>query len=136
MIGNLTIMGNGVKVLFGLSGDAQSSRSAAQTGSGGWQLVDRPRSQVATEWTDLGQWQLTMSLIMDGYTGPGNPTSIEQQIATVEAWEDAEPGSSPALPPRVTITAGPVPHKEIEWVVYTLTWGNAIRAATDGGPDS
>lgn len=121
----------GPTVGFGLAGDSQGTRSSA-TGAGGWQVVDRPRRGVTTEWVDYGQYQLTMSLILDGFTGRSTgQRSCEPAIAEVESWELPVPGAQPPEPPKLKVR-GPVPHNEMTWVVYTLTWKEAIRDPTTG----
>lgn len=131
MISNLWITGNGLKVPFGLNEQVQYTRSAASTGGGGWQMVDRPRKKVSTEWVDCGPYQLTMNLIMDSLMGPNTPAAIEHTIGIVEAWEEPAAGSAPPEPPKLHVQ-GPVPHNEVQWIVYTLNWGDCIRSTTTG----
>jgi hypothetical protein len=124
---NLWIQAAGGPLIgFGLSGDAQITRSGG-SGAGGWQIIDRPRRAATTEWIDYGPFELTMSLILDGYgSALGAPQSIEAAVAAVESWETPVPGSAPPLPPVLTVT-GPVPHNELSWVVQKLVWKEAIR---------
>jgi len=131
VIANLWITGNGYKIPFGLNDQTQYTRSAASTGGGGWQMIDRPRKKVSTEWVDCGPYQLTLNLIMDSMMGPSAPSTIEHVIGIVEAWELPAPGSNPPEPPKLHVQ-GPVPHNELQWVVYTLNWGDAIRDPVGG----
>lgn len=121
----------GTQVGFGLSDDSSMTRSGG-TGAGGWQLIDRPRNAATTEWVDWGPFQLTISLIIDGYgNGIGAPTSIEGPIALVESWETPVASSSPPLPPILAVS-GPVPHNELQWVLQNLNWKEAIRDPVTG----
>lgn len=112
---------------FGLAGDSQTTRSGG-SGGGGWQIIDRPRRKATTEWVDYGVLQVTASLILDGY-GPGGPQPVDAAVAEVESWEFPVPGSTPPLPPILTVT-GPVPHNELSYVLQQLVWKEAIRDQT------
>ena len=114
----------GPSVGFGLAGDSQLTRSGS--GAGGWQIVDRPRRGATTEWVDYGPYTLTVSLILDGYGAPGGPVSVDAAVAMVETWELPPAGTTPPQPPVLKVT-GPVPHNDLQWVVQTLTWKEAIR---------
>lgn len=120
----------GQYVSFGLNEDSQYTRSPSQTGAAGWQLVDRMRQQASTEWTDSGPWQLTMNLMVCHYDF-SQTGSLESTISLVESWEMPVPKLYPPQPPTLKVVAGPVPHHEVTWFVYDLTWGNALRN-TDG----
>lgn len=127
----LAIRGNNQTIRFGLNEQTSYTRSSSSTGSGGWQVVDRPRNKVATEWTDFGQYQLTMNLILGGRTFAIVQPSIETQISIVEKWEEPKPGSTPPEPPTLKVS-GPVAHTELDWVLYSLNWGDCIRDAQSG----
>lgn len=121
-----SIVPAGPTVGFGLVDDSKFARN----GAAGWKVTDRPRQAASTEWTDFGPWQLTMSLILDGFTKSG-PVPVEAQCLTIEGWEVPVPGSSPPLPPILQV-AGPVPHNEVKWCLQTLTWAAAIRDPLSG----
>jgi LysM repeat protein len=127
----VTISDKRQTVRLGLNEQTQYTRSSSSTGAGGWQIVDRPRNKVATEWTDFGQWQLTMNLILGGREFGLNPGSVEAPIRLMESWEAPAKGSTPPQPPTLRIT-GPVPHTEVDWIIYTQTWGDCIRDVNSG----
>lgn len=112
----------GPSIQFGMRGDSSYTRGGS--GTGGWQIVDRPRRKTTGEWLDWNQFQLTLPLIIEG-----NGQSIEAVIAEVESWE-LPPGGG--IQPPVLGIGGPVPHTDLQWVVFSLTWNEAIRDVTTG----
>jgi hypothetical protein len=102
----------------------------ATGGTGGWQIVDRPKRPAATQWYDRSPWELDMTLMLDSETIYGVAgRSIEYQCQLMETWMDAVPGT--LLPPILTIT-GPVPGLQRQWCVYTLEYDDAIRNPSAG----
>jgi len=112
----------GPSIFFGLRGDSELSRGSS--GVGGWQIVDRPRRKASTEWTDYAPWQLTLPLILEGYD-----TSVEAQIAVVESWDVPPSGG---LQPPVLGIAGPIPHHDLQWVLYSADWKDSLKDPATG----
>lgn len=120
----------GTVVTFYLIDDSDLTRSSS--GSGGWQVVERPRRKSATQWLDYAPYTLTMTLMLDGITAHplGQGVSVEGDCSRVAAWEKPQDGQ--IEPPQLTVT-GPVPGTTgREWVVQSLDWGAAIRHPTSG----
>ena len=102
----------------------------ATGGTGGWQIVDRPKRPAATQWYDRSPWELDMTLMIDSETIYGHAgQSIESECQIMETWMDAVPGT--LLPPVLTIS-GPVPGHQRQWCVYTLDFEEALRNPTAG----
>jgi len=120
----------------GLSGD---TTYGPNSGSGGWQIVDRPKMVAATQWMDRAPFNLQMDLILDksitvgipsGQAVPTGPNlSIEAECRQLESWADKVPNS--LIPPIIKIS-GPVPGTEKVWVMHTLQFKEAIRDVRAG----
>jgi LysM repeat protein len=114
----------GTSVDFALWGDSTYAPAGAAS-TGGWQIVDRPRLVAATQWYDRSPYELDMPLAIDSEVSYGYPGgSIEAQCLCVEQWQDKAPGQ---LQPAVLSVTGPVPGQQRQWVVYTVSFGEALR---------
>jgi hypothetical protein len=118
-------------VKCGLVGDSTYGPQS----SGGWQIVDRPKSVAATQWFDRSPYSLSFTGILQQNldSAPGEDASVlgvnmsvESWIQQMESWVDRVVGSTQMQPPVLTIS-GPVPGIERLWVVYSITWKNALR---------
>src|ERR1022692_13323 len=88
----------------------------ATGGTGGWQIVDRPKRPAATQWYDRSPWELDMTLMLDSETIYGRAgQSIEGWCQLLETWMDAVPGT---LLPPVLALSGPIPGQQRQWCVY------------------
>lgn len=113
---------------FALEGDA--TFTAATAGTGGWQIVDRPRQVAATQWYDRPPWQLQLTCLMTAEIIFGVVDgSIEAYCNEVESWFDPIPGT---LQPPVLQVSGPVPGTSRQWVGYALEQQEAIRDPVNG----
>lgn len=114
----------GGSVRFRLVDDSEVTRN--NSGAAGWTVVDRPRHLAATQWTDYGPQQMTMTLLLDGIDGNPfeRPQSVEHECRRVDSWEKPAQGK---LQPPVLRVSGPVPHTDLDWVLTALDWGPAIR---------
>jgi hypothetical protein len=119
----------------GLMGDSTYGPQS----SGGWQIVDRPKSIAATQWFDRSPYSLSFSGVIQkgidynasgadlGFPGEISLNmSIESEISQMESWVDRVVGSSQYQPPVLTVS-GPVPGTERLWVVYSILWKDALR---------
>lgn len=114
----------GIGLTLGLFEDA-TYEQAGGGGSGGWQVVDRPRNVAALQWYDRSPWQLSGNAAIDSYTMFGNSTtSIESACLLLESWTEKVAGTQ--LPPILSIS-GPVPGIQRKWVLYKASFGKAIR---------
>lgn len=123
-----------------LLGNASLSRrggssASASSGGGGWQIVDRARQKAATEWLDYYPWVMSCTCILDMIaTGEDAGGGIEETIGLLESFELPVLGSSPPLPPILTVS-GPVPHTELFWVLTKLDFagGETGQIRDDNG---
>ena len=121
----------GTSCTFGLLGDCTYA-PAGGGGNGGWQIVDRPRLVAITQWYDRSPMQLDMPLVIDSATiwGAAYPhRSIESLCLTVDQWQDRTPGLQ--QPPILAIS-GPVPGQQHQWVVKSVSFGEALRDPVAG----
>lgn len=96
-------------------GDAEL---AQVSGSGGVQVIDRPRRVAAIQWYDRSPFQLTLNFIMDVSITSLTPISDMEEMQT---WLEAATTSGTIIqPPYLTIT-GPTPGTGLSWMLYTLT---------------
>lgn len=110
-------------LVFGLLGDG--SFKSASGGTGGWQIVDRPKQIAVTQWYDRSPWSLELPLMLDSEILYGQPgVSIESQCAILVGWNDKIPGTY--QPPIFTIT-GPVEGIDRQWLINALEFEGAIR---------
>jgi len=113
------------------------------TGSGGWQIVDRPKISAATQWYDFAPWQLSFSAYLDksvtnplSNTSAANSLSVEDYCAQLMSWVEPVPGA--LMPPLLKIVGNSLPlqsgsTQSIQyWVLYSVNFANAIRDATTG----
>jgi len=147
--------GHAGTVVFGLSGDATYNQ--AGSGSGGWQVVERPKRVAATQWFDRAPWQLSFDGVINNEITLGQnnifsnqisnaliasennqvPTvintpdfvSIENVCASLESWLDAIPNT---LEPPAFSIVGPVPGIQHLWCIYNMEFGEALRHPTEG----
>ena len=147
--------GHAGSIVMGLSGDAVYAQ--AGSGSGGWQIVDRPKRVSATQWLDRAPWSLTFDAILnDEITSGQNNTfnsqitnaiiatqtnqppptintpnfvSVEGDCSRLETWLDAIPNT---LEPPVFSIVGPVPGIQHLWCIYSMEFGEALRHPKEG----
>ena len=118
----------GAAIPFALLGDA--TYEPATGGTGGWQIVDRPRQRAATQWYDRSPMQLVLPLMIDSYVLWGvNSGNIEPYCNVLDGWQDAISGT--LLPPVLSVT-GPVPGIQHQWVLYQPSFKEALRDKTAG----
>lgn len=113
-------------IVGNLIGDSQLSQVS---GSGGWQIVDRPKNVAATQWYDRSPFQIQMTLLFDNSNLPEgrNASQMYQQLIS---WMSAIPNTY--QPPVFTIS-GPVPGATGKtWFLYSVTVQDAIRDFSTG----
>jgi hypothetical protein len=99
------------------------------SGSGGQQVIDRPRRVAATQWYDRSPFQLTLNFIMDATVTSNTPISDMEQMQT---WLDAATTSGTIIqPPYLTLT-GPTPGTNRSWVLSTLTEKSRLYTPAGG----
>jgi hypothetical protein len=96
-------------------GEAEMSQVS---GSGGVQVIDRPRRVAAVQWYDRSPFQLTLNFVMDATVTSLAPISDMEQMQT---WLQASTTSGTIIqPPYLTLT-GPTPGTGRSWILSTLT---------------
>lgn len=136
---NFYLVGSNVpSVVAALLGD---STYGPIQGSGGWQIVDRPKTIAATQWYDRSPFQLTMTLLLDDsfstVSSGGVTINTESMCQILESWLDVMPNSSNYQPETFTLT-GPVPGVAVstsqlrEWFIFSMSFTNAIRDNSTG----
>ena len=90
---------------------------AQVSGSGGVQVIERPRRVAATQWFDRSPFQLTINFISDATITSLTPIDDMEEM---ERWLEA-PGTSGSIiqPPYLTLT-GPTPGTNRRWMLYSL----------------
>jgi hypothetical protein len=121
-------------VTLNLTGDATYGPN---NGSGGWQIVDRPKLTAATQWYDRAPYNLQIPVMLDHTSSSKTPISInvdpslsvEPECARLENWMNKVAGQ---LMPPVLRISGPVPGTEKLWVMHTLEFKEALRDVNAG----
>lgn len=102
---------------------------AQVSGSGGVQVIERPRRVAATQWFDRSPFQLTLNFISD--TTITSPTPIAD-MEEMQRWLEAPTTSGTIIqPPYLTIT-GPTPGTSRPWMLSTLTEKSRLYTPAGG----
>lgn len=115
---------------FGLMGDSTLQPATASGGTGGIQIMDRPRLVAALYWYDRSPFELDLPLIIDSeivYGADGG--SVEYQCRQIRSWLDPVGGT--IQPPVLSVT-GPVDGVEYLWWLYSVEYDEAIRDPQGG----
>jgi nucleoid-associated protein YgaU len=88
-------------------------------GSGGWDVVARPRRIALTQWTGREPYRMDVPVLFDGYR---HSQSVEEDIARLNQMSM---GADFKPPPTVTIE-GAVPIKGATWVIESIDWGDEV----------
>jgi hypothetical protein len=107
-------------------GEAEMSQVS---GSGGVQVIDRPRRVAATQWFDRSPFQLTLNFISDATITSNAPISDMEEM---QRWLDAPTTSGSIIqPPYLTLT-GPTPGTNRHWMLSTLTEKTRLYTPSGG----
>ena len=99
------------------------------SGSGGIQVIERPRQVAATMWADRSPFQLTLNFVMD--TSITSPTPIND-IDEMQRWlEAANTSGSIIQPPYITVS-GPTPGTGRRWMLSTLNEKSRLYTPSGG----
>jgi hypothetical protein len=93
------------------------------TGFGGWDSVERPRRKPITSWKGQPQLQLTLPLLLDGWS---TGTSVLGQVKQLRTM--GQPSATDGEPPQLKLKAqgDAVPFLDRTWVVNDIQWGEAL----------
>jgi LysM repeat protein len=101
------------------------------SGSGGWQIVDRPRRAAATQWYDRSPFQLVIPAIMD-QSVTRSATTPDEDVNQLLSWLSAPDVNATIIQPPTIKVHGPVLGTELTWVLYSLEHGDALRDSQSG----
>lgn len=93
-------------------------------GLGGWEITARPRQISMTTWQGTEPFQMSLSIMLDGWS---TNTSVEdplRQLVAVARGDDESP-------PGIVQIAG-IPTPAADWVLEAVEFGDAILAPPDG----
>src|ERR1035437_6986703 len=94
------------------------------SGSGGWQVVERPKQKAATQWYDEAPYQLTIEAIIDPSVTNSSHTP-NQDVAQLISWQRIPTLHAAVIQPPTLKISGPVLGTDLPWVVYSIKWGPA-----------
>jgi LysM domain len=114
-------------VLLGIAGDPPITMVS---GSGGWQVVDRPKLIAATQWFDRSPYQIVITAYIDPSVTGAN-TLPDNDVAQIMSWMDAPSVTSSVIqPPTLTLSGPLTAANQFTWVLYDVEFDEAIRSFT------
>jgi len=99
------------------------------SGSGGVQVIERPRRVGAIQWYDRSPFQLTLNFIMDATITSLTPISDMEQMQT---WLDAPTTSGLIIQPPFLTLNGPTPGTGMPWMLSTLKEKSRLYTPSGG----
>jgi LysM repeat protein len=125
------ILPAGTGINFTLTDEPTFQEVTGGSGSGGWQVVDRPRLTAALQWYDAALFQITLPVVISTYDPTGaTGSSIEYACRTLRNWKYPVPGT---IQPPILELSGPVEGTDLQWCLYSLqTTPQVIRDAETG----
>lgn len=93
-----------------------------QGGYGGWEEQARPRKVSITKWVGRSPLKLILPIVLDDLEDRGD---VEHECQVLELMAFPVP---PSGEPPVVHIEGAVPHREADWVITDIEWGDAIYA--------
>jgi hypothetical protein len=115
-------------VTVGILGDPEY---AQVTGSGGWQIVERPKQIAATQWFDRSPFQITIEVMLDRSVTRSRRT-VDQETAEIFSWLSAPTSRATVVQPPTIKIKGPVLLADLTWVLYSVKMVAAIRNFSTG----
>ena len=97
--------------------------------SGGWQVVDRPKRTAAIQWYDRSPFQLVIVGILDQSVTHSATTPFEDAVQ-LRSWLSAPNVAASVIQPPTVTLKGPVLGNDLTWVVYSVSWDDALRDAS------
>jgi hypothetical protein len=145
------------KILLNLIGNATYN----QSGSGGWQVVDRPKMVAATQWYDRSPFQLQFEAVLDnGNSNVGSTHVVSSSTQVYDQYNDTKTFQidqvflnstanssvedscialeswmdkvTGMLTPPILKLEGPIPGTQRYWVLYNLEFTEAVRDRDTG----
>lgn len=93
-------------------------------GNGGWSVIGRPRDVGMTVWDGVEPYQLSLSLMLDGWA------ARQSQEATIRGLARVARGDRESAPGTVRIEGIPLPARY--WVIEGIDYGDPILRQRDG----
>jgi hypothetical protein len=94
-------------------------------GLGGWEVTGRPRQVGMTTWAGVEPFQLTFSVMLDGWARRRSVESTLRKLVTIARGDDeSEPGV-------IEVDGIPTPDRGMDWVVEAVEFGDPILRPTD-----
>lgn len=93
-------------------------------GFGGWEVIGRPRAVGMTIWDGVEPYQLTLSLMLDGYATGRSQESSLRALSRVARGDDESP------PGVLGVEGIPLPAER--WVIEGIDFGDPISRVEDG----
>ena len=126
----LTPQGAVNKSYFQIVGNLIDDSQLSQVqGSGGWQVVDRPKNTAATQWYDRSPFQLQMTVVFEDDKLPDNRT-VQDMVDQLTSWLDPIPNTY--QPPVFKITGPVLGGANKMWFLYSVQFEAAIRDFSTG----
>lgn len=91
-------------------------------GFGGWEEIERPKRKSITRFAGRPPIVISLNLLLDGYAAG---VSMEAECKKLEKM--ATPLRPGVEPPLVEVE-GAVPHKDLDFVINGIQWGDMIRS--------
>lgn len=104
---------------------------ATPSGDGGWQSTARPRRKGFVEFVGTSLIAMDVPIVLDGWSDSNRGRSVEPDLRVLESMLRKRQGAYDE-PPVITIEGATVPHRQLNWVIATLTYGDMIRRESDG----
>jgi hypothetical protein len=92
-------------------------------GLGGWEVTARPRQVAMTTWAGTEPFQVSLSLMLDGYAADSSVERSLRRLVTVARGDDESP------PGVVRVTGIPLP-VEAGWVLEAVEFADPILRGT------
>jgi len=83
--------------------------------------IARPKRSTAIEYTGKELFRLEIPVLIDGWL---SGTSVEGIIQQIEELAVSRGGKG--NPPQDFRVDGPIPHRDVQWMIEGLDWGDAI----------
>jgi hypothetical protein len=97
-------------------------------GYGGWDVVQRPRRLSLTQWNGRDPISMDIAILIDGFA---SNDSVENECLILEKMAGVG-GKDFNDPPVVNLEGAAVPHRNQDYRITNIQWGEMIRRVSDG----
>ena len=106
-----------------------NSEMSQVSGSGGVQIIERPRRVAATQWMDRSPFQLTLNFVMDTSVTSRTPINDMEEMQT---WLQAAETSGTIIQPPYLTLRGPTPGTGRRWMLSSLVEKSRLYTPSGG----